>query len=99
MVNNTTFSGNKAESGGALYINTASVRTATVTGSRFTGNQAVATAGGVADSGGAIAADTDGLVSISGSTFTWQHRRGKRWRYLLQRLRHASGGRDAGVEL
>ena len=68
--NNSTFSGNKAESGGALYINTASTRTATITGSSFTGNQAVATAGGVEDSGGAIAINTDGLVTISGSTFT-----------------------------
>lgn len=69
-VNNSTFSGNKAESGGALYMNTSSTRTATITGSSFTGNQAVATAGGVDDSGGAIAAVTDGLVTISGSTFT-----------------------------
>ena len=69
-VNNSTFSGNKAESGGALYINTASTRTATITGSRFTGNQALATAGGVEDSGGAIAINADGQVNISGSTFT-----------------------------
>ncbi len=68
--NNSTFSGNRAESGGALYINTASTRTATITGSSFAGNQAVATAGGVADSGGAIAASTDGPVTISGSSFT-----------------------------
>ncbi len=68
--NNSTFSGNRAESGGALYINTPSTRNVIITGSRFTGNQAVATAGNVEDSGGALAINTDGQVTISGSTFT-----------------------------
>ena len=67
---NSTFSGNKAESGGALYLSTSSTRSATITGSRFTGNQAVATAGNVEDSGGAIAVNTDGQVTVSGGAFT-----------------------------
>ncbi len=69
-VSSSTFSGNRAESGGALFINTASAQSATISGSAFTGNQAVATAGGVADNGGAIAINTDGAVTITGSTFT-----------------------------
>ena len=69
-VTNSTFSNNKAESGGALYITTTSSLSASITGSTFSGNQAVATAGGAPDDGGAIVINTDGAVSITKSTFT-----------------------------
>ena len=67
---NSTFTGNKAESGGAVYISTDAGTNASITGSTFTGNQAVATSGGADDDGGAIAIDTDGAVNITESTFT-----------------------------
>ena len=67
---NSTFTGNRAESGGALYISTDAGTNASITGGTFTGNQAVATAGGTSDDGGAIAVDTDGAVDITKSTFT-----------------------------
>ena len=69
-VTGSAFTGNKAESGGAIYINTASGQSADIGGSVFSANQAVTTAGGAADNGGAIAINTQGAVSITGSSFT-----------------------------
>ncbi|MFN8466049.1 MAG: CSLREA domain-containing protein [Caldilineaceae bacterium] len=67
---NSTFTGNKAESGGAIYISTDTGTNASITGSTFSNNQAVATSGGADDDGGAIAIDTDGAVNITKSIFT-----------------------------
>ncbi len=67
---NSTFTGNKAESGGVLYISTDTGTNASITGSTFSNNQAVATSGGAGDDGGAIAIDTDGAVNITKSIFT-----------------------------
>lgn len=69
-VNNSTFTGNKAESGGALYINSDSGKLAGISGSIFTNNQTVATAGGVDDNGGAIAISTDNAVTLTGNVFS-----------------------------
>jgi CSLREA domain-containing protein len=67
---NSTLTGNNAERGGAIYFSTDAGTNASISGSTFTGNQAVATSGGAGDDGGAIAIDTDGAVNIIKSTFT-----------------------------
>lgn len=69
-VSTSTFSDNVAEFGGAISLGQDSTKTVSITGSRFTGNDAVTTAGGAADDGGAIHANVDTVVTLTGSTLT-----------------------------
>ena len=69
-ISNSTFTNNSAEAGGALYINTASTKSASINTSTFQNNHSVTTSGGTTDDGGAIAINTDGSVSITKSTFS-----------------------------
>ena len=72
-ISGSTIRDNQAEYGGGIHASTDSGIDLTITGSTFSGNQALDRPGGTAGDfgdGGALYADTDGDVTISGSTFT-----------------------------